>query len=255
MRTLFGILFLSSFALAMPPVPRIIIPGEPDEASKAETVTDPTKLAERIAKNSTEAGKKLAAENTGRDTRQDQAQVKDDLDALIKLLENPPPCPNPMSGGSPPPIPPPMGGDSKGQPPPMGGDSKGQQPPPMGGDSNGQQPPPMGRDSNGQPPQPMGGNKSANGKPLPKPPGKTGEQPVKPMNEPGFPGGSAKAGGAMKPSLPLEESIARDFWGHLPDAPRQQMMQFFREQYVTKYKDLLGDYYQSLAEKEKKPTR
>lgn len=65
-------------------------------------------------------------------------------------------------------------------------------------------------------------------------------------------GGEPGKGGTSLPQLPPEESLAKDFWGHLPDAQRQQMMQFYREQYMSKYKDLLADYYKSLAEKEKK---
>lgn len=66
----------------------------------------------------------------------------------------------------------------------------------------------------------------------------------------GAPGQSGTA--ARRPSLPPEESLARDFWGHLPDVPRQQMLQFYREQHLGKYKELLSRYYQSLAEKERK---
>lgn len=66
----------------------------------------------------------------------------------------------------------------------------------------------------------------------------------------GAPGQSGTA--ARQLSLPPEESLARDFWGHLPDVPRQQMLQFYREQHMGKYKELLSRYYQSLAEKERK---
>lgn len=59
-------------------------------------------------------------------------------------------------------------------------------------------------------------------------------------------------GGAAQPTLPPAESLAKDFWGHLPELPRQRMMQFYREQYMSRYKDLLPQYYSSLAEKEKK---
>ncbi|MGL4422072.1 MAG: hypothetical protein ACRCZF_15495 [Gemmataceae bacterium] len=65
-------------------------------------------------------------------------------------------------------------------------------------------------------------------------------------------GANGGQGGLTTPSLPLDEAIARDFWGNLPDLPRQRMMQFYREQFMSRYKDLLPQYYQSLAEKEKK---
>lgn len=59
-------------------------------------------------------------------------------------------------------------------------------------------------------------------------------------------------GGSANPTLPLAETVAKEFWGHLPEQPRQRMLQFFREQYMSRYKDLLPQYYSSLAEKEKK---
>ena len=91
-----------------------------------------------------------------------------------------------------------------------------------------------------------GGNQPQAGKPEPKDqPGQPGGQPTKGGNQPG-------GGGMAKPALPLDEAIARDFWGNLPDLPRQRMLQFFREQYMSRYKELLPQYYQSLAEKEKK---
>lgn len=61
-----------------------------------------------------------------------------------------------------------------------------------------------------------------------------------------------KKSGAGTPMLPLAETIAKDFWGHLPEQPRQKMMQFFREQYLSKYKDLLPQYYSAISEKDKK---
>lgn len=69
-----------------------------------------------------------------------------------------------------------------------------------------------------------------------------------------MPMGSTNPGtnGQSTQTLPLAETIAKDFWGHLPEQPRQRMMQFFREQYNSRYKDLLPDYFSTLAEKEKK---
>lgn len=106
-------------------------------------------------------------------------------------------------------------------------------------------------------PMPMGGKpdqKQGTGQPMPM-----GSQPMPMGGQPQQagdkqqPGGNAPGGGGMTtPTLPLEDRIARDFWGNLPDQPRERMMQFFREQYMSRYKDLLPQYYQSLAEKEKK---
>ena len=81
------------------------------------------------------------------------------------------------------------------------------------------------------------------GKPMPE------GQPM-PMGSGADPGD--KKAGAGTPMLPLAETIAKDFWGHLPEQPRQKMMQFFREQYLSKYKDLLPQYYSAISEKDKK---
>ena len=218
---------------AMPPVPHILLPPIPAAEPDAPP-DDAAATAERIAKNAKALGDKLASNDTGADTLSGQEKLKKDIDSLIKAMENPPPMGG--GGGSPPPMggspPPPMGGGSS---KPMGGSQK-----PMGSGSGrkprGGSQQPMG----GQPGKPMGGEKPVPGgeKPMPGKPGAAGSQP----------GG----GGMATPALPLDEAIARDFWGNLPDLPRQRMMQFFREQYMSRYKELLPQYYQSLAEKEKK---
>ena len=93
--------------------------------------------------------------------------------------------------------------------------------------------------------------------------GKDGQKPMgAKLDDKGQPMGGAKpeekggsdagTGGQATPTLPLAETLAKDFWGHLPEVPRQRMMQFFREQYNSRYKDLLPDYFSTLAEKEKK---
>jgi hypothetical protein len=58
-------------------------------------------------------------------------------------------------------------------------------------------------------------------------------------------------GGPTVPSLPFEDTITKQVWGHLPERLRQQMTQYYREQFVSKYGDLLRDYYSALAEREK----
>ena len=43
----------------------------------------------------------------------------------------------------------------------------------------------------------------------------------------------------------------KQVWGHLPEKLRQQMSQYYKEQFMPKYGDLLRQYYSSLAEREK----
>ena len=214
-------------------VPRILLPEI--DPSPGEELNSPVALADRIAKNSKSVSDQLADERTGKNTLRDQKQVKDDLDALIRLLDQPPPSASSSSSsssGSPPMKPnrgEPEEGDSSPQP-------KNDQQTSKGGQSK-----PQGR-------QPLSGSsKFDNSKP-----GQRGS-----ATQSGYDPKSVAAGrepgkgGPSLPMPPLEESLARDFWGHLPDTQRQQMMQFYREQYMTKYKYLLAEYYKSLAEKEK----
>jgi hypothetical protein len=231
---------LGTAAAVVPPIPPIIVvPAQPEAKPDApDEPDDVAKLADRIGKGAKAVTDKLGDRDTGDATIKDQQALKRDLDKLIDLLQNPPP---PMSNDSSQQPPPPSGGGGSSKPPPMGGPQpmgkrrtgSGQRPPmPMGGP----QPMPMG----GTPPMPMGSK-----------PEEKGGQPmgVKPEEKGG---NQAGTGGQAAPTLPLAETIAKDFWGHLPEVPRQRMMQFFREQYNSRYKDLLPDYFSTLAEKEKK---
>jgi hypothetical protein len=60
----------------------------------------------------------------------------------------------------------------------------------------------------------------------------------------GNPGGQAKAAA----SLPFSEDVAKDVWGHLPDKLRRQMTQYYKEDVMPKYSELLRLYYSSLSE-------
>jgi hypothetical protein len=230
--TALGILFvLAAPVSAIPPLPWLPdvtnLPKPDPDADEA----DPAKIAERIAGNTKSAGDRLAMNDPGRETQKVQDRILKDID---KLLNQPPPPP--MGGGGsdmPPPMPPkPMNGDT---PPPMGGDM----PPPMG---NGQKPPPMGQ---GQPmgPMPMGGQ------PM-------GQQPMG-QGQPMGPAGGAQPGVAgpttPKPPLPpLDDRVVKDVWGHLPPNLRQKMNQYYQEQFMPRYADMLKQYYADLAARERK---
>jgi len=43
--------------------------------------------------------------------------------------------------------------------------------------------------------------------------------------------------------------LYKDIWGHLPEALRQEMDQYSREQFMAKYNELLKQYYSTIAEK------
>src|SRR5262249_40310843 len=42
-----------------------------------------------------------------------------------------------------------------------------------------------------------------------------------------------------KPTLPLDDEVAKEVWGHLPDQLRKQVTQYYKEQFMPKYSDLL----------------
>ncbi|HUR53366.1 MAG TPA: hypothetical protein VMZ71_04520, partial [Gemmataceae bacterium] len=52
-----------------------------------------------------------------------------------------------------------------------------------------------------------------------------------------------------KSSLPVDDDVAKDVWGNLPDKLRQQVTQYYKEEFMPRYADLLKQYYSSLSEK------
>lgn len=46
---------------------------------------------------------------------------------------------------------------------------------------------------------------------------------------------------------PLADEVAKEVWGHLPEGLRQQMSQYYREEFMPRYAGLLRQYYSSLA--------
>lgn len=78
----------------------------------------------------------------------------------------------------------------------------------------------------------------------------------------GQPMGNQPAGGAQpgvagptrptSPIAPLDERVTKEVWGHLPPTLRQKMNQYYQEQFMPRYADLLKQYYRDLAERERK---
>ena len=91
--------------------------------------------------------------------------------------------------------------------------------------------------------QPMPGE----GQPMPA---GRGDQPMPAGSPPA--GANPGTGGAQsKPAMPLDDPIAKQVWGHLPDTVRKQMSQYYQEQFMPRYGGLLRDYFSALAEREK----
>ena len=64
---------------------------------------------------------------------------------------------------------------------------------------------------------------------------------------PRVPRGSCTERPVPRPSVPLDDEVAKEVWGHLPDKVRQQVTQYYKEEFMPRYADLLKQYYASLA--------
>ena len=259
------------------PVPRVpasaLKPAPRGDEPPAEP-EDPAAIADRIAENTKKAGDQLAEFDTGDQTRQTQEQILKDIDKLL----NQPPMGGGGGGGSdqqnqnnqdqnPSGNQGQRGGQQSSQGGGMGrgGSGGGQRNPGGGGQSAGRQGRQQRREQRQQagsdqqsgpgqqtakndgPPMPGGGME-----PMPGGQGGNEPQPTAGGSDPTQPGGATGGrGGRGTPALPLDDAIAKQVWGHLPERLRQQMSQYYREQFMPKYGELLQEYYSALAEREK----
>lgn len=277
----------ASAAVIVPPVPRFpveVFEPKGDSPTESKKPTDPAAIVERITKNAKNAVDRLAANDPGTDTRKTQEQILRDLDALLNQAQNPPSggggggsdSDSKGGGGQPPPD-----GGSKNPSGGKGGESKESGNGPSGPGSPGQNKPSESGGSSGSPKSgpSQGGNSSGNGTASKSPSGPSGsdwrqgaknnrskEVGDKPegtasgeLTKPGpgtATGGTvggtfAGTGGKSEPTLKPDEVLAKQAWGHLPERLRREMSQYYREQFQSRYGDLLKQYYSSLAEKEK----
>ena len=275
--------------VAVAPPPREIkADGSRDPAPTAEPPKkeDPREVVERIIKNSNAVGDKLAMTDTGTDTRQTQDKILKDIDALLNP-DDPPPKPDQdqkdkdqkdkqdkqdpkdqkdkQDGKG--------NKDDKQDKQDSKGGAMGDRPPPKSG-----QDPMEGKGGmSGMEEQPGGGDQPKERRPRqgegkakdepkePKDPGKKsggggGDKqqkqdptPVKPKD--------SKAGGSMPDPtgdktpppagmlVPIEDDVVKDVWGHLPDKLRQQATQYYKQDIMPRYAELLKRYYSSMAEK------
>lgn len=240
----------------------------PDAAPKS---TNPVETVEKIITNSKAIADRLARTDTGTETRKTQDQTL----ALIDSLLNPD-SPPPMSGEN-------QDNDqnpdqNKGQEP------KGSQGEKKDNDPNGAKGGGMPEPKDGMPPggeakdrpqgrRPRAGSDQAKNekKPPPKDSGKnpSGSKADKKPGDSPMGGATAKkepdpkdgtggaTGGVPKgpptgPSLPLADDVVKEVWGNLPDRERQQLTQYYREQFMPRYSELLKQYFSSLAENSRK---
>jgi hypothetical protein len=244
--------------VAVAPPPREIRPDgtrDPVPVAEVPKKEDPRAVVERIIKNSKEVGDKLAVTDTGTETRKTQDKILKDIDALLnqddpppksdqnkdqdknpdmnKDKENPKDNKQDMKGGMMNDMPPPMGGMDQ----PMGGDQPKERRPRQGENSakEEQKDPGMkdpGAGGNQKKPEPSGGkpkdSKTGGGTPDPK--GDKKQPPTSPL-------------------VPFEDDTPKEAWGHLPDKLRQQATQYYKQEFMPRYAELLKQYYSSMPEK------
>lgn len=247
-----------------PPVPRLpsaALKSLKSDGSPGEPLSS-EKIAERIQQNTKAAADRLAESDPGDETRRKQGQALKDLDELLKQARNQDPMggegggqsqqKDDMSqqgeqqnqgGGSP------MGGQSKGGGMKQSSGKSGQQSGKQGWRNRGSQtqggsaPKQQGAQPQAKGQEPMGKEPTPMGQGQPQQLGRTD-----PKNAGGNPGGGGTKGAR---ALPLDDTITKHVWGHLPERLRQQMSQYYKEQFMPKYSDMLRQYYASLAEREK----
>jgi hypothetical protein len=264
--------------LPVAPAPRPVRPdGTRDPAPKPEApvkAEDPAVVVDRIIKNSKDVGDKLEKNDTGEATRTKQDKILADIEALINRQEDPPP-PKPDDKDKDKDKNKDMNKDPMNKDP-MNKDPMNKEMPPkdknmdmnknmnmnMGGMQNGMPMGGMGMDDTppmgGRRPRmgdPMGDSKKDQGDPKQDPMGGNqqnpggGKEPKDPKNPMGNAGGTP--GGKLPPGkgLPFDEDVTKDVWGHLPPKLRQQMTQYYKEDVMPKYTELLRLYYSSLSDK------
>lgn len=232
--------------VAVAPLPREVrADGSRDPVPSTENgpKENPLEVVERIVENSKAVGEKLAMTDTGKETRGKQDSILKDIDALIDQQDNPPP----QGGGD-------SSDKDKNQDKDKDKDkSKDMDPNPMGGEP---------KDGNQQ-----AGRKPRQGEKVGAPPKQPGKEPGGAKQDPGMAkadpmmgmnpgspmGGVPMAKSSPKSSLPIDDAVVKEVWGHLPDKLRQQVSQYYKEQFMPKYSDLLKQYYSSLANAPMKP--
>jgi hypothetical protein len=191
-------------------------PKEEPESVADELEVDQQETLNRIAKNMRSAENRLANSELGEDTKQVQRDILDDLDRLIDQDQNS----NSNSSSS--------SSDSSSSASKSGKNSQGKQ---MS----------QGRKQGGRTKR---GQQMAGNQPGQKPQTKDGQQPGDKLRDAGS-GKTSPEGGPDKLA-----DVYKDIWGHLPETLRAEMNAYAsREEFMTKYRDLLKQYYTTIAEK------
>jgi hypothetical protein len=250
------------------PPPREVRPDgtrDPAPVPKVPKAENPAETVGKIIKNSKTITERLAKSDTGTATRKTQDETLALIDSLLNREDDPPPQPSgspeqkeqdqksdskqgeKKDDGSPSGGMQPMGGMQQ----PMAGGGQGGGRRPRAGSQPGESQAKQQPGEKGKEPMKDPGSGSQ-AKADPKKDDKTGAKEDPKGEAAGEPGGGPK-GVPSRPSLPVDDVVVKEVWGHLPDRVRQQVTQYYKEQFMPKYADLLKQYYSSLAEKNMKP--
>jgi hypothetical protein len=205
------------------PAPKPGDKAEPKEEPQPDPEAKAREILNRIAKNMESAKDRLKAKDPGDGTQQIQRDIVKDLDELIDQLKNPPQDNQQANNGGG------GGGGGKGG---MGGSSRSRSRSSrsqQGGSQQGGNP--MAR--SGQQGNEKGGQQG-------------GGQGGQGGNQPG-------AGGTSPPGLGKLADTYKEFWGEWPERARLEMDAYQKEGYMAKYRDLLKQYYATIAEKGRRP--
>ncbi len=243
-------------ALTQPSAKDVVVPPA------RETADDPATLRRRLEESMRAVEEKLRRQDAGQPTQDLQKSILNDLDQLLKRLQNPPPK---DKNQQPPPQDQPPGDspDNGDKPAPNSGSG------PPGGKSSPQSSPPSRSQQGGgrrerkghQPPSSdmaREGEQSPASRNTPPTSNQPNDKGPKPGDTEGNPGGNPdKGGGATMPSQATGKpdkmsDVYRDVWGHLPESLRQEVDHYYRDRFMPKYQELLRQYYTKLAEADRK---
>lgn len=200
-------------------------PGQGGDKQVRDPTAEMNRIRDQIALDMQSAENQLKTPNVGPETQHLQERALRNIDRLIELLRNPPPSNNQDSS--------PM---SQKNSQPQGGQQAGQQSQPT---SSGQR---SRRERRQQQTRSGQSNQQTN-------PHAAGQAPT-PV------AGQAPRSGVAQPTRPNAQveaiaDMSKDIWGHLPETLRQEMDQYYRDRFMPRYRDLLKEYYNRLAEQDR----
>jgi len=182
---------------------------------------------DRTVKAMRQVGKKIDEGDTSDETRDLQAGILDDIDALIEKLKNPPPQQQSKPNQKPP--------QDQTQNPQQQPQNPGQKP-------NSQPKTPSGQQSQSKP----GSEQSGSGG------GKTSQK-----NENKEAGESTEdarqKAQARATALARRRALINEFWGHLRPSVREKLLNVGSDKMLPHYEELIRRYYESLTDSGQKP--